>query len=908
MDVLTEAMSKMLPMNIAPKIVGAQDPYERVVPLTANMFPLHMRAEVPIFMYNVQVFMKVGFREVNLVKRNTDDFTIIDHKNKCRSAFRFAVRAAPQVFGHPSGLFYDIQAQLYSVRELKDVLGNDLKKKEEIIVPGEDARKAYDFQDIDLEYLRLVIEPVNGTNPSINLGELVLKQKNFSDEVPCELLQFLDVACSQHAFLTPTKFTTYPGGFAYFNPTSEEPARELPDAARLHNGVHKSVKVIEGSCTAGRCGELAVVLDPKKAAFHKPDITVVQKIQEMGFLQMASENVAPHRIPELAEALKNVFVETRHGKRRSRFAIHSVVAESARTNRFTKDDGQVTVEEHFKKEYDIALKYPHLPLVVSMPLRKKTPSNGRAPPRLLFFPMEVLFICPNQRVLRNQQSAKQNNEVIKSCAVAPEHRLKDVIASGQKMRINGPNVHGCLNSAQIQVESEPLKVEGRTLVPPNIDYKGCQVQVDSFTGKWRNFGRNKPHYLEGGKIGRWGLYVLSKAPSSEEEQLALKFKDKMLVEFQSRGMQIDLPMFLATVKATPLYLRTIFEKARKERLEFLFFIQDKDLALHNEMKFYERAYEVITQDLRTDTARAVIEQGKNLSLENIIAKLNVKVGGTNYSVNGPSVPDLFKKGRLYIGLQASTNGPPAAGAHLPTVVGSAANVTTAPSSFVGDIYFQKFGEMDLQGAMASTTEGYVKRYAAVHGRAPDEVFIYRSGTANTNIGQMLRDEVPAIRCALKNSGASRARLTLVMVTKQHNVRLMPTNMTLGGRAIDQNIKPGTVVDQKITHPRFAEFYLNSHQALHGSAKTPKYVVVADDCSNPIQYLERVTYALSYGHQIVGMPTSLPSPVYIAGKYAERGAALLQTKRNLGGALDVDALAEELAYANSKVLGFKRINA
>ena len=42
---------------------------------------------------------------------------------------------------------------------------------------------------------------------------------------------------------------------------------------------------------------------------------------------------------------------------------------------------------------------------------------------------------------------------------------------------------------------------------------------------------------------------------------------------------------------------------------------------------------------------------------------------------------------------------------------------------------------------------------------------------------MLRDEVPAIRCALKNSGASRARLTLVMVTKQHNVRLMPTNVS-----------------------------------------------------------------------------------------------------------------------------------
>lgn len=38
-------------------------------------------------------------------------------------------------------------------------------------------------------------------------------------------------------------------------------------------------------------------------------------------------------------------------------------------------------------------------------------------------------------------------------------------------------------------------------------------------------------------------------------------------------------------------------------------------------------------------------------------------------------------------------------------------------------------------------------------------------------------------------------------------------------------------------------------------------------------LENTTYMLCYGHQIVNMPVSLPSPVYIAEEYAKRGRNL-----------------------------------
>jgi hypothetical protein len=79
----------------------------------------------------------------------------------------------------------------------------------------------------------------------------------------------------------------------------------------------------------------------------------------------------------------------------------------------------------------------------------------------------------------------------------------------------------------------------------------------------------------------------------------------------------------------------------------------------------------------------------------------------------------------------------------------------------------------------------------------------------------------------------------------------------------QNIQPGLVVDHTVTQPALIEFFLNSHRTLQGTARTPKYSVLVNDNKRTLEQLEMIVYQLCYGHQIVFMPTSLPSPVYIA---------------------------------------------
>lgn len=62
----------------------------------------------------------------------------------------------------------------------------------------------------------------------------------------------------------------------------------------------------------------------------------------------------------------------------------------------------------------------------------------------------------------------------------------------------------------------------------------------------------------------------------------------------------------------------------------------------------------------------------------------------------------------------------------------------------------------------------------------------------------------------------------------------------------------------------------SNTDVQGSARTPRYTVLVDDLNLSMDELEGMTYVLTYDHQIVNLPTSLPTPLYVANRYAERG--------------------------------------
>ncbi|TKR77839.1 hypothetical protein L596_018741 [Steinernema carpocapsae] len=165
------------------------------------------------------------------------------------------------------------------------------------------------------------------------------------------------------------------------------------------------------------------------------------------------------------------------------------------------------------------------------------------------------------------------------------------------------------------------------------------------------------------------------------------------------------------------------------------------------------------------------------------------------------------------------------------------------------------------------------------------------------------------------------KVTMIACQKMHNMRLMPAKINPRDRAPDQNLKPGAVVDSNVTHPKFNEFYLNSHVCLQGSARTPRYTVLHDEGQFSMDELQALTYNLAFGHQIVNLTTSLPTPVYVAAAYADRGHNIYGVSQKdytksrtsdlnsstLEGNLDFNRIMMDLSYSNSE-LRSKRVNA
>uniref|UniRef100_A0A914YKG4 Piwi domain-containing protein n=1 Tax=Panagrolaimus superbus TaxID=310955 RepID=A0A914YKG4_9BILA len=156
-----------------------------------------------------------------------------------------------------------------------------------------------------------------------------------------------------------------------------------------------------------------------------------------------------------------------------------------------------------------------------------------------------------------------------------------------------------------------------------------------------------------------------------------------------------------------------------------------------------------------------------------------------------------------------------------------------------------------------------------------------------------------------------AQVTVIVPNRMHNLRFMLEGANAQMRPPEQNVRPGTIIDTVVVHPSYNEFYLNPHVALQGTAKTPRFTILYDGNNLSNDAVQLLCYTLCFGHQIVRLPTSLPSPVYIATRYAERGRALLNASSTLIEVTGSDTfaqLAQDLPYYHSEVLRDLRVNA
>lgn len=172
-------------------------------------------------------------------------------------------------------------------------------------------------------------------------------------------------------------------------------------------------------------------------------------------------------------------------------------------------------------------------------------------------------------------------------------------------------------------------------------------------------------------------------------------------------------------------------------------------------------------------------------------------------------------------------------------------------------------------------------YKAKNGSFPERILYFRDGVSEGQFTEIQNVELKALQNACKvkygPDFGKKVKITMVVVQKRHHTRFFPGRSNVGSSdRKNNNVPPGTIVDQEITAPKENHFYLVSHQSIQGVAKPTKYCILHDEGNTlGIDELQTLTYDLCHLFTRCNRSVSYPAPTYYAHLAAYRGRVYIE---------------------------------
>ncbi|CAG9536663.1 unnamed protein product [Cercopithifilaria johnstoni] len=909
------------PVHLAKKIAPGTRKFESLDVVT-NIWGLIPHENIPIYRYDFRVLEeyppKKGSTEPSLkeVTKNTkNDYLTVDRKTRCLIIYQALLKREKQFFGAMDSLIYDRASILYSLRKLPFQMAGDEQRETFFLNPSE---LPVNTVDKDCVKIHVYVKPCK-EDFQLTMSDLKSCVSSNPDEINRSLQQFLEILAMQEVFFMQGQFVSYGTGECYLMDPSqfgfgERDVPELQEGKYVAIGAAKGVRVIEGPRGFNKGINAALVLDVKKAAFHIDNQNLLGKVEHILRKSRVdlTRGVDQQSIIVLNKALKGLYVRCNYGKNRA-FIIAAISKETARTAKLVAKDGEMSVEKYFVMKYSMKLKYPTLPLI----MERCQPTNN-------FYPIELLSVCENQRVSRTQQTSSQVQTMIRTCAINPSLRLQQTNALGKAMKIDTLSKNIWMEKCNV-ARTNNLAFTARVLPMPAIEYRTNGWLKPSEMASWMD-GKNQ--YLIPAVCKNW--YAVALMGPREGRLNEHQFRNYVRIFLQHcrrHGMEMSDPARCEYIHHSKQQdIEPLIAKAKSMGATFVHFVTADELNYHAHMKYIESQEQIVTQDLKASTAIAVAMQNKRQTLDNIVNKANIKMGGLNYSVHLETSCDewLTKSGLLVVGLDIAH---PAFSLvskkdrnTVPSVVGYSANIKKHPLDFIGGYRYGKANAEEMvDDTMQHIFSDILRYFNANRRKPPTHLFVIRDGISLGQYKYVMNTEVEQIKkaCQMVGGPGFRPHITFIVLTKMHNLRIYKKNIRKQDRAAQQNIKPGTIIDEYVVNPVINEFYLNSHSAFQGTTKTPRYTVLLDTSEMKADVMQGIVYALTYDFQIVNMAVSRPSPVMIASRMAKRGRSNYiamygdesENSDNGSGSVEKDMveLNNQLSYI-SKPLEAVRFNA
>ncbi|BFG20789.1 hypothetical protein CerSpe_070630 [Prunus speciosa] len=204
-------------------------------------------------------------------------------------------------------------------------------------------------------------------------------------------------------------------------------------------------------------------------------------------------------------------------------------------------------------------------------------------------------------------------------------------------------------------------------------------------------------------------------------------------------------------------------------------------------------------------------------ITNVLLKINAKLGGMNSLLtveHSPSIHLVSKCPTLILGMDVSHGSPGRSDVpSIAAVVSSrnwpsishyrAAVRTQSPRVEMIASLFKPVSDND-EGIIRELLKDF---YASSEGTKPDQIIIFRDGVSESQFNQVLNVELDQIIQACKFLDESWSpKFTVIVAQKNHHTKFFQTSST-------ENVPAGTIIDNKVCHPKNNDFYLCSHAGM-----------------------------------------------------------------------------------------------
>ncbi|EMD38649.1 hypothetical protein CERSUDRAFT_113827 [Gelatoporia subvermispora B] len=519
----------------------------------------------------------------------------------------------------------------------------------------------------------------------------------------------------------------------------------------------------------------------------------------------------------------------------------------------------ITIKDYYYMTHLKVLKFPQWPGV-----------RNRAG---TIVPIELCRVIPGQLFKgKLPEDGQGRHLMLKMAKGKPRQRLDEITRDTLPRTLNfdatDPTHSG------MRVNHHPIQVEARNLQAPRIMF---QTEAIVRAGRW-NVAKPQLRAFRPAVAPVWGVAIFV---GSQDEHFVDQFVNSLVQCLKRLGVQIDnnrrtqrgtgqniLPTLEHLLpdpkdKSKPGY----DPRKNPEKLPrfVLVILPESAIEIKTAVKQWgDRMIGISTQCCRIDKVKR--NAVNNQYCNNVALKINAKLGGINsIALTSMYADRVWSQQTMIIGADVS---------HPPPGVFDRPSVSAVVGSMNGHFTTYSYSARaqspteEFIGQLHGMLEQLLRDYHDVKKDWPQRIIFFRDGISQGQFGQVAARELMLIRRAFERignfQGGSSPKITYIVVTKRHHVRFFPKE---GNRNVSnsENCLPGLVVDKNITSPVYFDYFLQSHDALHGTARPSHYTVLFDENEMSADDLQELSFALCHVYASATSAVSIPAPIYYADK-------------------------------------------